>query len=75
MTFDTRYSAARATTYWGDLARRPALQQAQGDPHDIAVVVLDNPVKGITPARLPEADSLWATGGQQFASVGYGAQR
>ena len=38
----------------GHLARRPGYNQAQSDPQDVAVVVLDKPVTGITPARLPE---------------------
>jgi hypothetical protein len=38
------------------------------------VVVFDKPIKGITPARLPAADSLSnLPGSQQFTSVGYGA--
>jgi len=38
------------------------------------VVVLDKAVKGITPARLPAADSLSALpANQPFTSVGYGA--
>jgi hypothetical protein len=38
------------------------------------VVVLDKAVKGIAPARLPNADSLSKLpGSQQFTSVGYGA--
>jgi hypothetical protein len=37
--------------------------------------VLDKAVKGITPARLPAADTLSGLAGdQRFASVGYGAQ-
>jgi hypothetical protein len=52
----------------------PAYRKAQGDPHDIAVIVLDRAVRDIAPARLPEADSLAALPGtQQFTSVGYGA--
>jgi secreted trypsin-like serine protease len=48
--------------------------QAQDDPHDIAVVVLDSAVK-IAPARLPAAGSLSSlTVGAPFTSVGYGGQ-
>jgi V8-like Glu-specific endopeptidase len=75
VTFDTSYSAPKGTTYWGTWHADPAYNQAQGDPHDIAVVVLDKAVKGIEPALLPKADSLAGlTGAQQFTSVGYGAQ-
>jgi Trypsin len=53
----------------------PGYTQAQNDPHDIAVVVLDQPVTGITPARLPAAGSLDGLRvGTRFTSVGYGAQ-
>jgi Trypsin len=53
----------------------PSYTQAQNDPHDIAVVVLDQPVTGITPARLPAAGSLDGLRvGTRFTSVGYGAQ-
>jgi secreted trypsin-like serine protease len=61
-------------TYSGNFYADPAYDQSQSDPHDIAVVVLDKPVKGITPAQLPKAGSLSAVdGSQQFTSVGYGA--
>src|SRR3954469_15671814 len=39
------------TPYAGTFHADPAYGQAQSDPHDIAVVVLDKPVKGLTPAR------------------------
>jgi V8-like Glu-specific endopeptidase len=61
-------------TYAGTWHGDPAYNQSQSDPHDIAVVVLDKAVKGIAPARLPNADSLSKLpGSQQFTSVGYGA--
>src|SRR3954454_17672479 len=61
-------------TYAGTWHADPAYNQTQSDPHDIAVVVFDKPVKGITPARLPRANSLSSLPGhQQFTSVGYGA--
>jgi hypothetical protein len=45
------------------------------DPQDVAVVVLDEAVKGITPARLPTAGSLSnLSAGTRFTAVGYGAQ-
>jgi secreted trypsin-like serine protease len=59
VTFDTAYVDGDKTysgTFYGD----PAYNQTQSDPHDIAVVVLDQAVKGITPAK-------------RFTSVGYGA--
>lgn len=72
-TFSSAYQAGDrvyAGTFHGD----PAYDQAQSDPHDIAVIVLDKAVKGIAPARLPAAGSLSGlSGSQQFTSVGYGA--
>ena len=48
------------------------------DTHDVAVLLLDTPVAGITPAQLPQPgllDQLKATGvlsGLKFTAVGYG---
>ena len=73
VTFDTAYQDGDKT-YSGTFHGDPAYNQSQGDPHDIAVVVFDKEVKGITPARLPAAASLSnLSSTQQFTSVGYGA--
>ncbi|MEA2296441.1 MAG: hypothetical protein QOE86_4080 [Solirubrobacteraceae bacterium] len=73
VTFDPAYQIGD-TTYDGTFHADPAYNQSQSDPHDIAVVVLDKAVKGITPAALPTAGSLSdLSGSQQFTSVGYGA--
>jgi secreted trypsin-like serine protease len=73
VTFDTAYVDGDKT-YSGTFHADPLYNQSQSDPHDIAVVVLDKPVKGITPAKLPTADSLSnLSSTQQFTSVGYGA--
>jgi hypothetical protein len=47
------------------------------DTHDIAVVVLDAPAAGITPARLPTLNQLngMALKNQRFVPVGYGTVR
>src|SRR5215204_7458292 len=58
VTFDSAYDADSGTKYWGTWYADPLYSGAQSDPHDIAVVVLDKPVKGITPAKLPAANSL-----------------
>src|SRR5215211_4289502 len=50
VTFDTAYQAGDKT-YAGTFEADPAYNQSQSDPHDIAVVVLDKPVRGIEPAR------------------------
>jgi V8-like Glu-specific endopeptidase len=73
VTFDTAYQAGDKT-YDGTFQADPLYDQSQSDPHDIAVVVLDKEVKGITPARLPTAGSLSSLpSSQTFTSVGYGA--
>ena len=73
VTFDTAYEDGDKT-YTGTFEADPAYNQSQSDPHDIAVVVLDKPVRGIEPAQLPEAGSLSdLPSTQQFTSVGYGA--
>jgi len=74
VTFDGKFSSKSkllAGTYYAD----PLYNQAQDDPHDIAVVVLDSAVKGLTPARLPAAGSLGSLSvNAPFTSVGYGGQ-
>ena len=74
VTFDSVFSSSSkllAGTFYPD----PLYTFSQDDPHDIAVVVLDQPVKGITPARLPAAGSLGSLKvNQQFTAVGYGSQ-
>jgi hypothetical protein len=50
------------------------------DPHDVAVVVLDEPVVGVDPAELPTVDQLGDMGKEElrtatFAAVGYGVVR
>jgi trypsin len=75
VTFDSVYNAATGKAYWGTWHADPAFSGAQGDSHDLAVVVLDKAIKGITPARLPTAGSLANLPSTQgFTSVGYGAQ-
>lgn len=74
VTFDSVFSSQSkllAGTYHAD----PRFSFSQDDPHDLAVVVLDKPVRGVTPARLPGAGSLDALAvGAPFTSVGYGGQ-
>jgi hypothetical protein len=75
VTFDSSYDSATGTTYWGTWHADPAFNQAQGDPHDIAVVVLDKAPKGITPARLPTLGQLNSLKvNDPITAVGYGAQ-
>jgi V8-like Glu-specific endopeptidase len=73
VTFDTAYQEGDKV-YYGTFHADPLYNQSQSDPHDIAVVVLDQAVRGITPAKLPTANSLSnLSGSQTFTSVGYGA--
>ncbi len=73
VTFDTAYIEGDKV-YSGTFEADPAYNQAQSDTHDIAVVVLDKAVKGITPAKLPTAGSLSRLPkSQKFTPVGYGA--
>ena len=58
VTFDSTYDAKTGTTYWGTWHADPAYTKAASDPHDLAVIVLDKAVKGITPARLPRLGPL-----------------
>jgi secreted trypsin-like serine protease len=73
VTFDSAYQAGDPVHY-GTFQADPLYSQAQSDPHDIAVVVFDQAITGITPATLPAAGSLSRLPkNQTFTSVGYGA--
>jgi len=73
VTFDSDYEEGDKV-YYGTFYADPLYPGPSSDSHDIAVVVFDTAVKGITPALLPEADSLSDLSSQQrFTSVGYGA--
>lgn len=73
VTFDDAYVDGDKV-YSGTFHANPAYTSKQDDPNDLAVVVFDRPIKGITPARLPAAGSLSdLPSDQTFTSVGYGA--
>ncbi len=75
VTFDPDYSGTEKV-YYGTFHADPAYPGPSSDSHDIAVVVFDKPIRGITPAQLPEAGSLSnLSGSQTFTSVGYGAYK
>lgn len=69
-----------AVMYTGHYIAHPDYRAAQSDPHDIAVIVFDNAIPGITPAKLPTAglfDTLKANGminGTHYTAAGYGGQ-
>jgi secreted trypsin-like serine protease len=79
VTFDEKFSS-RSKLYPGRMYTHPDYYGNEHDSHDIAVVVLDQPVHGITPAKLPKAglfDQMKAAGtlsSQRFTNVGYGGQ-
>ncbi|HEX9945335.1 MAG TPA: trypsin-like serine protease [Thermoanaerobaculia bacterium] len=81
VTFDSEYTS-RSKIYAGTMHTNPGYNFAQDDPGDIAVIVLDRPVRGITPASLPSAgmlDRMAADGslhqGSRFTAVGYGVHQ
>ena len=69
------------TFYEGTAYAHPqAWSGGMNDAYDIAVVVLDKPVRGITPAKLPTLNYLDTLSAQQlksatFYAVGYGTVR
>jgi hypothetical protein len=84
VTFDSSYDESSTDTSGllsGTYTTDPRFTDFAGkggnsDPHDLAVVVLDDPV-GLTPAELPTENLLGETNlvGQTFTAVGYGTVR
>ncbi len=73
VTFSSAYHDGDPV-YDGTFHADPRYGGAASDPHDIAVVVLDRPVPGVTPVRLPAAGSLSGLAhGAPVTAVGYGA--
>lgn len=79
VSFDTTI-APGSKLHWGTWYQHPAYYSGADNPHDVAVIVLDKPVKGATAkvARLGLLDDMKAAGtlnqSTAFTSVGYGAQ-
>jgi secreted trypsin-like serine protease len=80
VTFDPNYGTAHTTfetKYHGKVVTNPDWHQPY--THDTALILLDKPVKGITPATIaPQGllDKLWKSGTLQsstFLNVGYGS--
>jgi secreted trypsin-like serine protease len=75
VTFAEQYSPS-APTHRGRIFAHPEFNpSANTAVNDVAVVVFDKPVKGITPARLPTAgllDQMGLTQSSSFTAVGYG---
>lgn len=80
VTFDPVWDED-ATLYRGTYYTNPDYGHDSHDLHDVAVIILDEPVEGITPATLPTAGLLdemkdnKELKGQQFITVGYGTLR
>jgi Trypsin len=74
VSFSTHYHDGD-TLYIGRYVPDPRYRGAQSDPFDLAVVVFDRDVRGITPARLPAAGLLDRIDlkSATFTSVGYGS--
>ena len=81
VTFDSEVTGTPATYNVVSATIDPNYNHTASDPHDLAVLILDGPVTGITPAELPAAgllDEMKASGAlkdQQFVAVGYGTVR
>jgi Trypsin len=78
---DVEPVTSSTTLIGGTAVPHPDSGQKGTDPHEVAVVLLDAPVLGVTPAELPEVgllDRLNSSGAlksQTFTAVGYGAAR
>jgi hypothetical protein len=74
VSFDPQYVAGSSTLLPGTAHADPQWGLVKSDSHDLAVVVLDKPVSGVTPLQLPKANALEAAGvsSQTFTNVGYG---
>jgi hypothetical protein len=74
VTFDEKYKP-ESRLYTGTFHASQLYPGASNDPYDIAVVVFDEPVRGIDPARLPSRNRFEdLPKDKKFTSVGYGSQ-
>ncbi|MBD0324580.1 MAG: trypsin-like serine protease [Aldersonia sp.] len=80
VSFDPTFGAD-SRIYPGTAYQHPGYPGPSARAHDVAVVVLDTAITGITPARLPEARLLDRLAARHvlhdrtFTAVGYGATR
>lgn len=77
VTFDPVFDADGGTFYTGDIHVNPRYTGQTNDQNDMAVIVFNEPVDGIAPARLPTANYLKTLTSQQlrlqsYPAVGYG---
>jgi hypothetical protein len=74
LTFESGYTS-KSKLYEGTFYGDPLYNQSQSDPHDIAVVVFEKPIRGIEPAHLPNLGRFESVAkDQKFTTVGYGGQ-
>lgn len=77
VTFDPSFDAASPLVH-GTYHTHPLFDSGgQSNTFDLAVIELDSPASGITPARLPALNQLDGTSlkSQRFTAVGYGTVR
>jgi len=74
VSFGPQYVAGSSSLLPGTAHADPQWGLVKNDSHDLAVVVLDSAVSGVTPFALPTAAALDAPGipSQTFTNVGYG---
>ena len=74
VSFDPQYVSGSSTLLTGTAHTDPQWGLVKNDSHDLAVVVLDSAVNGVTPFALPTSAALDAPGvsTQSFTNVGYG---
>ena len=81
VTFDSEVTGTPVTFNVASASIDPNYNHTASDPHDLAVLILDGEVTGITPAELPPPgllDEIKASGSlkdQKFVAVGYGTVR
>ena len=75
VTFDVTLTDT-SKLYCGTFIASPYYTQSQKDPNDLAVIVFDKPIRGITPATVVQEvgylDDYGLDQSTQFLSVGYG---
>jgi hypothetical protein len=74
VSFDPQYVAGTSALLPGTAHTDPQWGLVKGDSHDLAVVVLDQPVAGVSPYALPSANLLETSAikKQTVTNVGYG---
>jgi V8-like Glu-specific endopeptidase len=74
VSFDPQYVAGSSSMRSGTAHADPQWGLVKDDSHDLAVVILDQAVRGVTPYALPKVNALQAAGvaSQTFTNVGYG---